>query len=123
MDSEKQTQAVGKRPVQLQLKEGTLTASLSGEIDHHTAREIREEIDLVLMRVHPGHLVMDFADVQFMDSSGIGLILGRCKLMQVWQGKVSICHMPPKLERLISLAGLSELCEVQKEETKHENVE
>ena len=64
MDSEKQTQAVGKRPVQLQLKEGTLTASLSGEIDHHTAREIREEIDLVLMPVHPGHLVMDFADVQ-----------------------------------------------------------
>ncbi|QNO18699.1 anti-sigma factor antagonist [Caproicibacterium amylolyticum] len=116
-------QQVEKRSVQLRLRENTLTALLFGEIDHHSAREIREEIDLTAMRVRPAQLVLDFGGVQFMDSSGVGLILGRCKIMQMWQGHVIVQNMPPKLEQIVSLAGLTDLCEFRMEDVKDENDE
>ena len=102
-------------PVRLTLKDGTLTALLTGEIDHHTAREMRETIDDTAVRVHPARMVLDFSGVQFMDSSGVGLIMGRCKLLASWQGRVIVQNIPPKLERIVSLAGLNTLCDVIKE--------
>lgn len=88
--------------VRLILKDGCLTALLSGEIDHHVARELREEIDGTAMRTRPSVLKLDFSGVQFMDSSGIGLIMGRYKLMQTWGGNVTIANLPPKLEKIVS---------------------
>lgn len=101
--------------VRLILKDGCLTALLSGEIDHHVARELREEIDGTAMRTRPSVLKLDFSGVQFMDSSGIGLIMGRYKLMQTWGGNVTIANLPPKLEKIVSLSGLQDLCSVVKE--------
>ncbi|HCA71992.1 MAG TPA: anti-anti-sigma factor [Ruminococcaceae bacterium] len=111
------------RPVRLLLHENTLTAVISGEIDHHSACEIREIIDMTAMRVRPEELVLDFGAVHFMDSSGVGLILGRCKMMEIWHGHVTIQNMPQKLERIVSLAGLHELCEFRKVDVKHESAE
>ena len=102
--------------VRLILKEGVLTAVLSGEIDHHTARELRGEIDDTASRVKPKRLILDFSAVQFMDSSGIGLIMGRCKLMQLWGGVVEIVRLPPKIQKIVSLAGLNQLCTIRGEE-------
>jgi stage II sporulation protein AA (anti-sigma F factor antagonist) len=102
--------------VRLIFKNAVLTALLSGEIDHHAAREIRSEIDGTAERVKPQKLILDFADVQFMDSSGVGLIMGRCKLMQIWNGTVEIVNLPPKIERIVSLAGLNQLCTIEKGE-------
>lgn len=110
-------------PVRLQLKDGTLTALLTGEIDHHTAREMREAIDDTAVRVRPARLVMDFSGVQFMDSSGVGLIMGRCKLFASWKGRVIVQNIPPKLERIVSLAGLNTLCDVVKEAKIYESDE
>ena len=101
--------------VRLILKDGCLTALLSGEIDHHVARELREEIDGTAMRTRPSVLKLDFSGVQFMDSSGIGLIMGRYKLMQTWGGSVTIANLPPTLEKIVSLSGLRDLCSVVKE--------
>ena len=67
--------------VQLSYKEGVLTARLSGEIDHHSAREMREAIDDTAQKVKPACLRLDFSQVPFMDSSGIGLVLGRVRLL------------------------------------------
>lgn len=101
--------------VRLILKEGELTAVLSGEIDHHSAREIRETIDEAASKVRPKSLTLDFSGIQFMDSSGIGLILGRCKFLQLWGGTVKITNLPPKIEKIVSLAGLNQLCTVVKD--------
>ncbi len=100
--------------VRLILKETELTAVLSGEIDHHSAREMREAIDEAASKVRPKRLILDFSGVQFMDSSGIGLVLGRCKLMQIWGGRVVIANLPPKIEKIVSLAGLNQLCTIVK---------
>ena len=107
-------------PVQLRLKENTLTAWLCGEIDHHTARKIREAVDEAASRVRPERLILDFSAVQFMDSSGIGLIMGRCKLLAAWNGRVIVRHVPPKLERIVSLSGLQTLCDVEEGGPRHE---
>ncbi|NLJ30133.1 MAG: STAS domain-containing protein [Clostridiales bacterium] len=100
--------------VRLILKEDKLTAILGGEIDHHSARELRAEIDDTAANVRPRRLVLDFSGVSFMDSSGIGLIMGRCKLMQLWGGRVKIVNMSPKIEKIVSLAGLDQICTVAK---------
>ena len=65
--------------VQLAYQNGVLTARLFGEIDHHTAREMREAVDDAAQKLKPYRLRLDFSDVPFMDSSGIGLILGRVR--------------------------------------------
>lgn len=86
--------------------DGILTALLFGEIDHHTARDIRLTIDSDIEKHHPSRLVLDFRRVKFMDSSGIGLIMGRYRMMQLVGGKVALVNVPPHLERIITLSGV-----------------
>ena len=100
--------------VRLIFKDEILLAVLSGEIDHHSAREIRMEIDSTVSKVKPEKLILDFSAVQFMDSSGIGLIMGRYKLMQMWGGAVEIQNLPPNISRIVSLAGLEQLCTIKR---------
>lgn len=84
----------------------TLTAQLSGEIDHHTARDIRQTVDADIEKNRPNLLVLDFGRVKFMDSSGIGLIMGRYRLMKLVGGTVRLDNVPPHLERIIALSGV-----------------
>lgn len=67
---------------------GGLTVWLTGELDHHSARMMREQIDAAVERTRPSVLRLDFSGVGFMDSSGIGLIMGRYRLMQLYNGKL-----------------------------------
>ena len=86
--------------------DGMLTALLFGEIDHHTARDIRLTVDSEIEKHHPSRLILDFRRVKFMDSSGIGLIMGRYRMMQLVGGKVALVNVPPHLERIIALSGV-----------------
>ena len=95
--------------VQVILSQGELTAMLLGDIDHHTAREMRKEIDALIEKRHPTLLRLDYSAVQFMDSSGIGLIMGRYRLMRLIGGTVLVCNVPPHLKRLIDLSGIGSL--------------
>lgn len=86
-----------------------MTARLSGEIDHHTARSIRERIDAEVEKTKPKKLIIDFEQVGFTDSSGIGLIMGRYKLMQIYKGSLEIRGMSERVRRVVSMAGLDRL--------------
>ncbi|MBQ2780605.1 MAG: STAS domain-containing protein [Clostridia bacterium] len=79
---------------------------LSGDIDHHHASAMRQNIDAVLCEERPSALELDFSGVTFMDSSGIGLIMGRYRLLNSWGGKLIVTHIPPHIEKLMHLAGL-----------------
>lgn len=100
--------------VQLSYRDGVLTARLSGEIDHHAAREMREAIDDTAQKVKPACLWLDFSQVPFMDSSGIGLILGRVRLLQYWKGRVVLCGMSAQLGRMVELAGIGSLAVIER---------
>jgi stage II sporulation protein AA (anti-sigma F factor antagonist) len=86
-----------------------VTAGIKGDIDHHTASGIRTEIDAVLENTTPQLLILDFGGVKFMDSSGIGLILGRQRVLQTFGGRLFIKNATGHAEKIMNLAGLSRL--------------
>ena len=88
---------------------GGLTAILTGEIDHHTAKVMREEIDRKIQALLPDWLDLDFGGVTLMDSSGIGLIMGRYRNMEAMGGTVSIKNAGQHLLRVMRFAGLERL--------------
>lgn len=90
-----------------------MTAYLSGEIDHHSARDIREEIDANIEQNKPAVLALDFKDVSFMDSSGIGLVMGRYKILKSMDGEVKIVNSSSYIKKVMRLAGLDKLAELQ----------
>ena len=90
-------------------KKGCVVAVIEGDIDHHTAKDIRETIDEYIEQYSPLFLKLDFGEVRFMDSSGIGLIMGRYKLMTSLRGKLKVVNVPRNLERMIKLSGLTTL--------------
>ena len=86
-----------------------LTAWLSGELDHHAAGTIREQVDHAVERYHPRELTLDFSGVGFMDSSGIGLVMGRYRLMKLYEGTLTVTSASPRIAQLMKLAGLDKL--------------
>ena len=103
-------------PVHIVLKENVLTARLLGEIDDHQAREMREAIDGTAARVRPAVIRLDFSGVPFMDSSGIGLIIGRYKQLRLWGGRLVLTGMSPRIEMLVRLSGADKLTEIERGE-------
>lgn len=95
--------------VRIYLTESSMTAYLIGEIDHHSAKAIREEIDDTAERARPDELILDFTDVTFMDSSGIGLVMGRYSLMQELGGLLRLTGQSSHIRKVMKLAGLDRL--------------
>ncbi len=89
-----------------------VTAFIKGEIDHHISAQIRHEIDMAIERNQPKTLVLDFKGVSFMDSSGIGLVMGRYKKMQLIGGKVRVANTPTHIKKVMKIAGLGALASI-----------
>jgi stage II sporulation protein AA (anti-sigma F factor antagonist) len=99
--------------VQIYLSEGVLTAQLFGEIDHHSTKHIRGEVDAAADRARPLRMILDFRDVTFMDSSGIGLVMGRWALMRELGGELFVENMPGHIQKVMRLAGLEKLAHIE----------
>lgn len=87
-------------------QKGCLIVDLSGEIDHHCAEAIRNEIDSRFERAEAKNMIFDFTNVEFMDSSGIGLILGRYKTVAQRGGKAAITGATKYVERILDMSGV-----------------
>ncbi len=92
-----------------------LTVMLDGEIDHHTAKQMREKIDEAIEFYMPTLLIMDFGRVTFMDSSGIGLVMGRYRTLQKKGAKLNLTNLPPNIYKVMKLAGIERLAKIEKE--------
>ena len=90
-----------------------VTAYLSGEIDHHTAKEMRETIDEAVELNMPTLLVLDFKDVSFMDRSGIGLVMGRYRNLLKTAAELSIMGAPPNIAKMLKLGGIEKLAKIE----------
>ena len=93
-----------------------LYAYLAGEIDHDAAQSLRIQLDDALLNCTPQTLVMDLGGVGFMDSSGIGLILGRQRCARMLGGRLKIQHAPEPLRKVLQLANIPCTGEPQEEE-------
>ena len=91
----------------------TVTAYLSGELDHHTAREMREAIDGAVELNMPSTLVLNFKNISFMDSSGIGLVMGRYRNISKTGGELHITGASPQIYKVMKLAGLGRLAKLE----------
>lgn len=105
-------------PVKIIREEKDLITYLTGEIDHHSAKNIREEIDAEIMLNKPEVLVMDFKNVGFMDSSGIGLVMGRYKIVQENGGKIIVQNTSSPIKKVMRLAGLDRIATFRDETIK-----
>lgn len=83
-----------------------LTASFTGELDHHTSAEAREKVDTMLSFGIYNHLIFDFSGLSFMDSSGIAVIMGRYTRLCALGGKVSVITSNPRITRILRLSGI-----------------
>ncbi len=75
-------------------EDNKVIALLSGEIDHHNAKSLRQDIDFFFVKISRKSLLWIFSEVGFMDSSGIGLVMGRYKLMQEIGGNLVVRNPP-----------------------------
>lgn len=83
--------------------------AISCEIDHHSAKAIREAADEAIARYRPSRLVLDFSAVRFMDSSGIGLILGRVMAAESVGASVELKGLFGDILRLVRMSGIEKL--------------
>ena len=91
-----------------------LKIKLRGEIDHHTAVAVRNNIDDMIRSRRPSVLVIDMSAVDFMDSSGLGLIMGRYTAMQAIGGELCVLDPSPATEKIMSLAGMERIITVRR---------
>lgn len=100
--------------VKITVNSDVITAYLEGEIDHHSANIIRNEIDAAVEKNSPTMLVLDFRDVSFMDSSGIGLVMGRYKALKPYGSELHVTNTSPQISKVMKLAGLDRLAKMDK---------
>ena len=93
-----------------------MPAYLDGDIDHHNAAFIREEIDNEIMSSKPEVLKLDFDKVTFMDSSGIGLVMGRYRTISLYGGKLIVSNLSPQFYRIMKLSGIEKIATINKRE-------
>lgn len=86
--------------------DGGLLVSVRGEIDHHTAASVRTGMDALLFARRPARLVLDLSAVTFMDSSGLGLIMGRYGILRELGGSMCVRDPSPEIRGILTLAGM-----------------
>ena len=94
------------------MKNGILIVTLIGELDHHSAEEVRVKIDDRIERDNIKKVIMDFKEVTFMDSSGIGVVIGRLKKVKNRDGKVCITNINKRVDKVFTLSGLYKIITV-----------
>jgi len=98
--------------VDIKSENGYAVAMLNGEIDHHNAKEIREEIDRFIIANQPRELAMDFGNISFMDSSGVGLIMGRYKLINECGGRLVVKNPRQYIKRVLKISGIERIVRI-----------
>ncbi len=105
-------------PVKIMATEQRITAFLEGEIDHHSAPEIRNEIDDAIQMYKPKVLKLDYSDVTFMDSSGVGLVMGRYRALTPFGGKIIVSNLSYSVYKIMKLAGIEKIAKISQREEK-----
>ena len=90
-------------------KNSTVTVRISGELDHCSAQSIRRELDALIGEPGVKTLILDLRDMTFMDSSGIGVILGRYRTLRERGGCVAVKNMNPQVEKVFTLSGMRQV--------------
>lgn len=100
----------------LTTKDDVLIIRLKGELDHHTAEKLKEQVEQRLEDKSVRHILLNLADLSFMDSSGLGVILGRYKQISQKGGQMIVCAISPTIYRLFELSGMFKILHIAEDE-------
>ena len=89
-----------------------LTLKITEEIDEHTTEKLRRKIDNEITRFMPRKVVFDFSNVTFMDSAGIGMLLGRYKLVRILGGSLELTNVSRQVKKLFEMSGILQIIPV-----------
>jgi len=96
-------------------KDKLLLLQITEEIDHHCAEKIRTRADFEIQKYIPRKLVIDFKKVNFMDSAGIGMILGRYKMINMFGGTMNMVNVSPSVKKVFEMAGITKIIPIIEE--------
>ena len=99
-------------------EDGILTLKLTGEIDQHSAVGLREEADRLIYLEHPKKLLLDLSGIDFMDSSGLGFIMGRYALVSKLGGTLALLNPNARVSRILSLSALERIIKTERTDKK-----
>ncbi|MGN1400790.1 MAG: anti-sigma F factor antagonist [Bacillus sp. (in: firmicutes)] len=102
--------------IDMEVKGDVLCIRLQGELDHHTAEELKERATKALADGSVKHIVMNLEQLSFMDSSGLGVVLGRYKQIKHNQGEMVVCAMSPFVKRLFEMSGMFKIIQEEQSE-------
>ena len=100
----------------METKGDVLCIRLEGELDHHTAEQLKQRVTDTMESKVIKHLVLNLESLTFMDSSGLGVILGRYKQIKQQQGKMVVCAISPPIKRLFEISGLFKVIQLEPSE-------
>nr|WP_272893622.1 anti-sigma F factor antagonist [Heyndrickxia oleronia] len=100
----------------MEVKQKVLCIRLSGELDHHSAESLRENVTQAIENYQIQHLVLNLEQLTFMDSSGLGVILGRYKQIKQKNGEMVVCAISPAVKRLFEMSGLFKIIRLDESE-------
>ena len=96
------------------VEDGVLEIKLIGEIDHHSAVGVRSDIDGLIFELRPQKVVLNLSEISFMDSSGLGLIMGRYSLIKDLGGTLSLRAPTVAVMKILTLAGMERMIKIDK---------
>ncbi|MGJ9382434.1 anti-sigma F factor antagonist [Salipaludibacillus neizhouensis] len=102
--------------IDLEKREEVLCVRLVGELDHHAAVNLRERVDAALSENNLTHVLLNLEKLTFMDSSGLGVVLGRYKRVQAMGGEMVVCCISPQVKRLFELSGIYKIVSITSNE-------
>jgi len=104
--------------VEMEVLGATLIVRPHGELDHHTSEMLRTKMEEAIRRGQVRHLVLSMRNVTFMDSSGLGVIIGRYRQIASLGGRMAICGASPHVRRLLEMSGLYKILAIEENESR-----
>lgn len=103
---------LGDYGYEIKTRDRLLCVYLHGEIDHHSAADLRHELDGLILQMRPLRLVLELSRIEFMDSAGLGLLMGRHRLMQSIGGVMAISNANERVLKILRLSGMERFFEI-----------
>ena len=92
-----------------------LWLQITEEIDHHTTEEIRRKADYEITRYMPRKVIFDFNQVTFMDSAGIGMLIGRYKVAKMLGSNIEMINVKPSIKKIFEMSGVLKIITISNE--------
>jgi stage II sporulation protein AA (anti-sigma F factor antagonist) len=102
--------------MEYQVEEDFLTIFLPQELDHHQAEALRYQADAIIEKRRIRHIILDFANTVFMDSSGIGTIMGRYRLISLLGGEMWAVNTNDRIRKILKMSGVTRILQIYEED-------